>query len=87
MQFFQNYATFSTLTFYPLLSTPQPNVGTHKRCSSLNLVISVISAVLSKTTLTILDSTGGPVFMEPEIVRVVSLNAKEISDITQLTLP
>ena len=39
----------------------------------LNRVISVISVVLGKTTLTISDSTGKTVSMESKIVRVVSL--------------
>ena len=39
-----------------------------------NRGISVISVVLRETTLTILDSTGEPVSMESEIVKVVSLS-------------
>ena len=47
-------------------------------------VISDISVVLRKTTLTILDSiqTDSPV--ESEIVRVVSLSTTEITEITRL---
>ena len=46
----------------------------------------VISFVLRESTLAILVSTGEPVSMESEIVRVVSLGAIEISEITWLTL-
>ena len=48
----------------------------------LNRVISVISVVLRETTLTRSDSTGKPVSMEYEIVKVVS----EISEITRLKI-
>ena len=48
----------------------------------LNRVISVISVVLRETTLTSSDSTGKPVSMEYEIVKVVS----EISEITRLKI-
>ena len=44
-----------------------------------NRVISVISVVVRKTTLTISDSTGEPVSMESEIARVVSLCTTGIS--------
>ena len=50
----------------------------------LDNVISIISAVLWETTIAISDSTGEPVSMESEIVRRVSLNTTEISDITPL---
>ena len=48
--------------------------------------ISEISVVLSKTTLIISDSTGEPVSMESEIVRVDSLSATEISEITRFKI-
>ena len=37
--FFQNYVPFSTWTFYPPSSTPQPNVGTHMRRSCFHCVV------------------------------------------------
>ena len=49
-------------------------------------VISVISVVLRKTTLTISVSIGEPVLMESEKVRVVSLSKKEISKINRLKI-
>ena len=42
-----------------------------------NRVISVISVVLREITLTISDSTGEPVSIESEIVRVVSLSIRK----------
>ena len=49
----------------------------------LNRVISVISVVLSRTTLTISDSTGETVSMEYEIMRVdCPLHNGNIRDIT-----
>ena len=44
----------------------------------LNRVVSIISIVIKETTLSILDSTGEPVSMESEIVRVVSLSKNPI---------
>ena len=39
---------------------------------------------LRETTLTISDSTGAPVSIESEIMRVVSLSTTEITEITRL---
>ena len=47
--------------------------------------ISVIF-VLRDTTFTISDSTGGPLSLEYEIVRVASLSTTEISEITRLRI-
>ena len=49
----------------------------------LKHVILVIPVVLRETCLTISVSIGKPVSMESEIVRVVSLTATKISEITQ----
>ena len=49
-----------------------------------NRVISVISVVLRETSPIILDSTGEPVSIESDIVRVVSLSTTEIPEITRL---
>ena len=57
-----------------------------KRIGSLNRVISVISVVLRETNLTIPVSTGEPVSLESEIVRVTSLSTTEISEITRLKI-
>ena len=51
-----------------------------------NCVISVISIVLRKRTLTISNLTGEPVSMESETVRVVSLTTMEKAEITQLKI-
>ena len=78
------------------LSEHQPSESTftvYRPCVSffffnffLNRVILVISVVLSETTITISDSTGEPVSIEVEIMRVVSLSTTEISEITQLNV-
>ena len=49
-------------------------------------VISFISVVLRETTLTISASTGDPISMESETVRMVSLSVMEISEITRLKI-
>ena len=49
----------------------------------LNRVSSVISFVLREVTLSILVSTGEPVSIKSERVRVVSLSATEIAEITR----
>ena len=48
----------------------------------LNCVIAVISVILRETTLTISVSTGEPVSMKSDILRVVSFTAMEILEIT-----
>ena len=50
------------------------------------LFIPVVSIELRETTLTSSDSTGDPVSMKSEIVRVVSLSKTEVSEITRLTI-
>ena len=52
----------------------------------LNRALSVISVVLRETTLTVSVSTGEAVLMESEIVREVSLNTSEISEIIRLKI-
>ena len=51
-----------------------------------NRVISVMSVLLRKSTLSISVSTGEPLSMESEIVRVVSLSTIKISEITRLKI-
>ena len=51
-----------------------------------NRVISVISVALRETFLIISDSTGEPVSMEYEIVRVFSLSTTLISEIVRLKI-
>ena len=53
----------------------------------LNRAISVISVVERETTLTVSITTGEPVSIESEVVRVVSLSTTEISKITRLKIP
>ena len=55
-----------------------------RRSFYLNSVIWDVFVVLSEITLHISDSTGVPVSMESEIMRVVSLSTMEISEITDL---
>ena len=55
-----------------------------QRFDFFNRVISLTSVVQRETTLTVSVSTGEPVTMESEIVRVVSLCTKEMSKITRL---
>ena len=52
----------------------------------VNRVVSVISVVLRETTHTISVSTGEPLSMEYEIVRVVSLGTTDKSEITRLKI-
>ena len=52
----------------------------------VNLVISVIPVVLRKNTLTISDSTGEPVSMESEILRVIFFIKTEISERKRLKI-
>ena len=52
----------------------------------LNRVVSVISAVPRETTLKISDSTGEPVRMQSELLRVISLTTTKISEITRLKI-
>ena len=51
-----------------------------------NSFIPVISVELGETTLTILFATCEPISMESETVRLVSLSAREISEITRLKI-
>ena len=52
----------------------------------MNHLISVITVALREITFIVLDSTGEPVPMVSEVVRVVSLSTTEIPEITRLKI-